>query len=315
MTDSIAVLNVSSVEQLENLNGSGSTQPTQLARGPVSGRIMRAAAGDLILRNVALPGGLRMAGPLSETQLSFGTIIRAQGARLCSRDVGPGDLAVFPADYEHEASYRAEFEHMIVSCDPAVLHDFAKTEGLRLDSRLTGAAGLYRLAPSRAAVLRAGALRITRELARNPPLLESGNAARGLSDDTLRLFVRAFASVDIGGVGSRDVIANSKSIGRVAVYWIRTHTDGPLAISDICGDLDVSSRSLHRAFEAELGISPARYLKLFRLSRVRHDLARAAPGGTTVARAACHWGFWELGRFAGAYRSQFGELPSATLAR
>ncbi len=44
-------------------------------------------------------------------------------------------------------------------------------------------------------------------------------------------------------------------------------------------------------------------------------LATTEPGGMTVSDAGLHWGFWELGRFAGQYRRLFGELPSETLSR
>jgi transcriptional regulator GlxA family with amidase domain len=37
--------------------------------------------------------------------------------------------------------------------------------------------------------------------------------------------------------------------------------------------------------------------------------------GLTVAKVAVAAGFTHLGRFAEEYRSQFGELPSQTLAR
>jgi AraC-like DNA-binding protein len=64
-----------------------------------------------------------------------------------------------------------------------------------------------------------------------------------------------------------------------------------------------------------LGISPKQFLLLRRMNMVRRALERAAPGETTVTEIATRFGFWELGRFAGAFRTWFGETPRATLAR
>jgi Helix-turn-helix domain/Transposase DDE domain group 1 len=64
-----------------------------------------------------------------------------------------------------------------------------------------------------------------------------------------------------------------------------------------------------------LGISPSRYMLLRRLKAVRIALRDANPATASVAEIAGGWGFTELGRFAGAYRTTFGESPSMTLRR
>ena len=62
-------------------------------------------------------------------------------------------------------------------------------------------------------------------------------------------------------------------------------------------------------------MSPTRYLWLRRMHLASRALRMADPTTTTVTQIATSYAFWELGRFAVAYRSLFGETPSATLRR
>ena len=64
-----------------------------------------------------------------------------------------------------------------------------------------------------------------------------------------------------------------------------------------------------------LGINPTQYVLLRRLKEVRGALREADPDIVNVADVAHRFGFTQLGRFAGAYRANFGEAPSATLQR
>jgi AraC-like DNA-binding protein len=62
-------------------------------------------------------------------------------------------------------------------------------------------------------------------------------------------------------------------------------------------------------------MSPMRYLWLRRMHFARRTLRMADPAAMTVTAIATNYGFWELGRFSVAYRSLFGESPSASLRR
>jgi AraC family ethanolamine operon transcriptional activator len=62
-------------------------------------------------------------------------------------------------------------------------------------------------------------------------------------------------------------------------------------------------------------MSPKHYLLLRRMSLARRALRDGAPGRTSVTGVAADYGFWQFGRFAGGYKSLFGETPSTTLHR
>ncbi|WP_237155568.1 helix-turn-helix domain-containing protein [Oryzibacter oryziterrae] len=92
---------------------------------------------------------------------------------------------------------------------------------------------------------------------------------------------------------------------------IHDHLDR-VTVAGIERHLAVSRRSLEYAFEAAVGLSPQRYIAMCRLNAIRRDLLNTTD---SIGDVAARHGVWHLGRFAGAYRAAFGELPSATRNR
>ncbi|HET6970470.1 MAG TPA: helix-turn-helix domain-containing protein, partial [Phenylobacterium sp.] len=88
-----------------------------------------------------------------------------------------------------------------------------------------------------------------------------------------------------------------------------------LSLSDLCAEVGVAQRTLNLACEEFLGQGAMRYARGRRLDHVRRRLLTADPAATRVTEVAMGYGFWELGRFAQAYRLRFGERPSDTLRR
>jgi AraC-like DNA-binding protein len=88
-----------------------------------------------------------------------------------------------------------------------------------------------------------------------------------------------------------------------------------LCMTDICAEVGVARRTLNLACLEFLGQGATQYARARRLEHVRNTLLTSDPATTQVTRVATDFGFWELGRFAQAYRARFGERPSDTLRR
>ncbi|MGL3822923.1 helix-turn-helix domain-containing protein [Sphingopyxis sp. R3-92] len=88
-----------------------------------------------------------------------------------------------------------------------------------------------------------------------------------------------------------------------------------LSLAAICAAVGAPARTLNLACLEFLGQSAVSYARGRRLDLVRLTLLSSDPATTQVTSVAMQFGFWELGRFAGAYRERFGERPSDTLRR
>jgi transcriptional regulator GlxA family with amidase domain len=96
---------------------------------------------------------------------------------------------------------------------------------------------------------------------------------------------------------------------------VEERLDESLYVPELCREVGASARTLTACCQEHLGMGPKRYLLLRRMQMVRRMLRQSVPGDLSVTEIAMRYGFWQLGRFAGEYRTLFGELPSATLAR
>jgi AraC-like DNA-binding protein len=93
--------------------------------------------------------------------------------------------------------------------------------------------------------------------------------------------------------------------------WIAAHADAPLAIEEIARECGLGLRALEKNFLHHFGCSPTAFLRQVRMDRARQRLSDPA-SAKSVTDIALASGFCHLGRFAAAYRQQFGESPSAT---
>ena len=73
---------------------------------------------------------------------------------------------------------------------------------------------------------------------------------------------------------------------------------------------------LEHSFKKRFGVTPKKYVKYLRLSRLRENLLNPDEvEGRTVIELASVYGFWHMGQLAADYRNVYGELPSDTLKR
>jgi AraC family transcriptional regulator, ethanolamine operon transcriptional activator len=167
-----------------------------------------------------------------------------------------------------------------------------------------------------AAELKTAHLRMLYAISNSPQLLESPQAVAQMRDEILMQWVEAIPErVEMSD--TRSLEARKRLVKR-ACDVVMSRPEQPLSMLGLCTEIGTSQRRLEYCFQAVLGMSPARYLRVTRLNGVRRELKRAAqhpasakPG---VQDVASRWGFWHVGEFAAEYRRQFGELPSSTAA-
>ena len=146
-----------------------------------------------------------------------------------------------------------------------------------------------------------------------PDILANPEVARAMEQALVEAMV--FCLAGSHSENARNVHRHRASVMRRLEDALMANPEKPLYMAELSAQVGASYWTLRNCCLEYLGMSPKRYLWLRRMHLARRALRRADPERTTVTKIAADYGFWEFGRFSVAYRSLFGELPSAALRR
>lgn len=229
-----------------------------------------------------------------------------------SFDMRPGDVIFDHAGASTDGYYRGGAKFSMISLTPDDLSEFLIGEPVMADlafwQRRTHVRPNAALGPAIADRFTT----MVGELDQHAAALSPAG-----SEFWMRALVETFVGAIAGGIptdGNHGPVTSALIVRKVDEF-LREHRSGPVHISELCQEFQISRRTLHRAFDETLGIGPITYLRRRRLNDVRRALVRGDAGSRSIAEIAINFGFDEVGRFAGYYRQLFGELPSQTVRR
>jgi AraC-like DNA-binding protein len=105
-----------------------------------------------------------------------------------------------------------------------------------------------------------------------------------------------------------------KTAVRKAIKYLESH-DEPVTALELAVAAGVSQRTMEYAFREKLEMTPAAYLRIYRLNAAHRELLAADPKVSTVTSIALKWGFSHPGRFSVIHRKMFNETPSEALSK
>lgn len=224
-----------------------------------------------------------------------------------------GDIGWMPSGLERRSVYKGAFEVIILMIPEAKVEQIFELRGVSGFVKKMKQAKFYRPSEIMLQTL-VPTMKIVASRMRDQGHLFASNhsynyvfdfVSNSLVDATLRI-----KGIDCNiYTGQMNYSATFKKIEDL----IRNETEGTLTINQICSELRLSRRTLYRAVENSVGISPSDYLRYWRLCRAREDLLKLK--FVNVTDCAMRWGFFDAGRFAGYYKMLFNELPSTTVSR
>jgi AraC family transcriptional regulator, ethanolamine operon transcriptional activator len=109
-------------------------------------------------------------------------------------------------------------------------------------------------------------------------------------------------------------VSRNRIVNRIFEY-VDSDLSTPRNIPELCHITEVDERTLRNIFYDLFSTSPSKYLKCYRLNRVRKAIVALDSPQAKIADIANLNGFWHIGQFAADYRRLFGELPSETLSK
>jgi len=283
----------------------------QLGRGKLGGRIAHLGIDNLTLSVGIFSEGIRAQRTSDDDQILIGMLMgAADRVTQWSFDMLPADVVVIPPRAEHHSVHADASSYAAIRLNPRELPQVFGGIPWVSDPDNWRENKCYRASDAGTVAARRLWL-LADHLARH-----EGD----LSEDAAEFWKRTIIEYMVMTISSSipadqsGHLASAIKLVRSVEDYLRATGDRLLHISQICVELGVSRRSLHRAFHEVFGIGPLTLLRQKRLCAVHSILRQSSPETTTVAQVAIEQGFVELGRFSQYYRAMFGETPSQTLA-
>lgn len=288
---------------------------TQLTPEPCRGHLLRASLGDMGFDAGAFDGDLRVRGIMARKAFSFVSVLERRGAlNHWGHRIEEGDIVAIPPGGELEGRFQGHMAYAVVTAPWGLVMQRAEAFEWLADPRFWTEPAVYSPPPeARAACQRMlqGCSSMLRVLGGSVP----SSLVAFLRNELLDGLLAALAEVSVES-GRRQGASSAARIVRGAEDFVESGgVRQAVQVGDICQALNISRRTLYRAFHDLLDVSPKAYLRLKNMSGARARLLDPDSRPTTVTQVALDQGFWELGRFSGAYRGLFGESPSETLRR
>jgi AraC-like DNA-binding protein len=234
--------------------------------------------------------------------------LRSQRAcRLLGRPVVRTSIGVYAPGSEHADTSAGGHQQVVLMPPPGFLSDN------ELDS---AAHALPRKGSHHLSGTEEGLASVRRLVSR---LMANGGALSQAADDQVRRSVHdelslslkeALPAHDTRLEKGRPALPRAAMIRHLS-EMLDADQDQPTYAGELARAVGVSDATLRRMFIELFGMAPARYLMTKRLYLARQRLRSGQ--FDTVGQVAESCGFWDQGRFAGRYKSLFGELPIETL--
>ena len=311
----LATLRVESIEDLRRALDGADTRSIPLGSRVPKGSIVNAAAGDVLLTAGQWSADIRTRGSITAQRISLGVKLDSESTHFSfrsGREVFPGDVYVLARgdDVDHRVS--GSIRYAFVSMRPELLLSHAAEDAWRESTGFWEKRRWFCASPPIRGLIARSIQTLVMEVLRSDVPV-TGPALRQLQVELIEPFLWGFM-FDESRRRERHTLSGT-AIVRSVEDWVDGHSPETVQLADLCRALRLSRRTLQRAFTEVLGMGPARYLTLKRLTAVRAELRQSDPAAATVTEIALRYGFWELGRFARDYRRTFGESPSETLSK
>jgi methylphosphotriester-DNA--protein-cysteine methyltransferase len=224
----------------------------------------------------------------------------------------PNDaLIVFPREEDMKAATPVGFRGNGVHFEESFLDAVAQAVHGEPLSALMPTPGIYSLAPSKVCTIRAE-FQKWRQMADR----RAADVAPFVARREESLAMAVLDGIDPSQRVEQPTLLKSERALKLALEVIHDSELPDISAVELCGHTNGSQRSLEKAFLKRFGVTPKKYIKYLRLSRVRKGLLSFdSEGCESIIELAGIHGFWHMGQFAADYRKIYGELPSETLRR